>query len=134
MADLPSIVPTVRSGGMGTYATKKFPQLAGNVITRIYAKHANNIPLILEFGGEAGVLDADAASIYQVWDDSRGDRVPVGLSTAILAGMSTNLRNRIPSGMQFYFSPEAPSLTDTVPGRKTVRLMVEGRFPARHVA
>lgn len=134
MALLPAIVPTVRSGGMGEYATKDFKQLAGNVTTRIYARYAYDIPLILEFGGEAGVTDDEAADIYQVWLDSAGDRLPTQLATATLSGMSASLRARIPSGMQFYFSLQEPVFQDTVPLRKRVRLAVEGRFAARHVA
>lgn len=130
----PSIVPTVRSGGFGEYATKKFQQISGKVTTRIYARYANNIPLVLEFGGEAGVTDEDAADIYQAWLDSSADRVPVALSSPLLAGMDPALQARIPSGMSFYFSDEEPSLVDTVPGRKLVRLKLQGRFSARHVA
>jgi hypothetical protein len=115
MAVFPSIVPAVRFGG-------------------IYAKYAYNIPLILEFGGEAGIPDAQAALIYQAWLDSSADRVPITLSSPLLAGMLPELQERIPSGMLFYFSSEEPSMVDTVPGRKLVRLRLEGRYGARHVA
>lgn len=134
MAIFPSITPTVRSGGTGEYAVKTFPQISGNVTKRIYARYANNIPLILEFGGEGGIPDADAADIYQAWLDSSADRIPVTLSDPLFAGMDPLLRARIPSGMQFFFSQEEPSMVDTVPGRKLVRLRLEGRFGARHVA
>jgi hypothetical protein len=134
MATFPSIVPTVRSGGFGDYATKQFQQIAGTTTTRIYAKFAFNIPLILEFGGEAGIPDEDAADIYQAWLDSSADRVAVTLSDPLFSGMDASLRSRIPSTMSFYFSDEEPSMVDTVPGRKLVRLRVEGRFAARHVA
>lgn len=130
----PSIVPTVRSGGTGEYAVKTFPQIAGNVTKRIYARYANNIPLILEFGSEGGIPDEDVADIYQAWLDSSADRVAVALSNPLFAGMDAALRNRIPNGMQFFFSDEEPAIVDTVPGRKLVRLRVEGRFAARHVA
>lgn len=133
MATFPSLVPTVRAGGFGEYATKKFQHISGNVTTRIYARYANNIPLILEFGGEAGVSDEEADDIYQAWHDSRGDRIPIILSSALLSGMSPQLQNRIPSEMNFYFSPQEPIMTDTIPNRKRVRLLVEGRFSARHV-
>jgi hypothetical protein len=134
MAVFPSIVPTVRSGAMGEFATKQFQQIAGNVTTRIYAKYAYNIPLILEFGGEAGIPDAQAALIYQAWLDSSADRIPVTLSSPLLAGMSPELQARIPSGMQFHFSDEEPAMVDTVPGRKLVRLRLQGRYASRHVA
>lgn len=134
MANFPDIVPTVRSGGFGDYATKRFQQISGNVTTRIYARFANNIPLVLEFGGEAGIPDADAADIYQAWLESSADRIPVGLSSPLLSGMDNTLRQRIPSSMSFYFSDEEPSIVDTVPGRKLVRVRLEGRFSARHVA
>lgn len=133
MAIFPSVTPTVRSGAMGEFATKQFQQIAGNVATRIYAKYAFNIPLVLEFGGEAGIPDADVALIYQAWLDSSADRVPIVISSPLLAGMSTELKNRIPSGMLFYFSSEEPSIVDTVPGRKLVRLRLEGRYASRHV-
>lgn len=129
----PNIVPTVRSGGMGEYATKKFPQIAGNVVTRIYAKFSYNIPLVLEFGGEGGISDATAAEIYAEWLNASADRKPIGLSSSLLSGMSQELRDRIPLGISFYFSSEEPSMVDTVPGRKLVRLRLEGRFSARHV-
>ena len=134
MATFPSLVPTVRSGGLGDYATKQFQQISGNITTRIYARYANNIPLLLEFGGEAGIPDEDAADIYQAWLDSSADRIPVQLSNSLLSGMGAALQARIPSGMNFYFSDEEPSIVDTVPGRKRVRLRLEGRFSARHVA
>ena len=134
MAVFPSLVPTVRSGGFGDYATKQFQQIAGSITTRIYARYASNIPLILEFGGEAGIPDEDAADIYQAWLESSADRIPVQLSNSLFSGMDAALQARIPSGMNFYFSDEEPSIVDTVPGRKLVRLRVEGRFAARHVA
>lgn len=134
MTAFPSITPTVRSGGTGEYAVKTFPQIAGNVTKRIYARYANKIPLILEFGGEGGIPDAQAALIYQAWLDSSADRIPVAISSPLLAGMDPALQARIPSGMQFFFSDEEPSMVDTVPGRKLVRLRLEGRFAARHVA
>jgi hypothetical protein len=134
MAVFPSIVPTVRSGGMGEFATKRFQQISGNVTTRIYARFANNIPLVLEFGGEAGIPDEDVADIYQAWLDSSADRIPITLSDPLFSGMDPMLRSQIPPGMSFYFSSEEPSIVDTVPGRKLMRLRVEGRFSARHVA
>jgi hypothetical protein len=134
MTDFPAIVPSVRAGGMGEYATKKFRHLAGNGTTRIYGKYANNIPLTLEFGGEAGVTDSEAALIYQSWLDARGDRIPVGLSEQLLAGMSSELQARIPSALPFFFTEEAPVFIDTVPGRKRVKLALEGRWAARFVA
>jgi hypothetical protein len=130
----PAIVPSVRSGGMGSYSTRKFQQIAGNVTTRIYAKYANMIPLVLEFGGEAGITDEEAALIYQEWLNASADRTPLSLSDELFSGMAPELRARIPSGMSFYFTDEEPAIVDTVPGRKLMRLKVEGRFSARHFA
>lgn len=134
MTVFPDIVPSVRQGGMGEYATKQFQQISGNVTTRIYAKYPTNIPLILEFGGEGGIPDAVAAEVYQAWLDCSADRTPIELSSPLLAGMDDALKNRIPPNMPFFFSSEEPAMVATVPGRKLVRLRLEGRFPARHIA
>jgi hypothetical protein len=85
----------------------------------------------LEYGGEAGLLVAQAVEFKQIYDASRGISEPVNIPDNTWAGMGSALRAAYDQGAYIWvFSSDPPVLTATIPGRMKVFIKLEQRLPS----
>ena len=126
----PSIIPSERSLTLGVYPVRRYATYSGAVVRRLYGRAPAGYELNLGFGGQGGLLDSDAALIYQAWLDAEGDSEDVFLPGALWGGMDLNIPGGIEGEIIWYFSVNPPELKTTVPGRSKVKVTLDGRLPA----
>jgi hypothetical protein len=124
----PTYKPTGRSIKLPTFTVTKTRTVSGKVVRRIRGKYPSQGSMILEFGGEAGLLDAQAAEYYLDWKAERGIVGTVTLPNIVFEGMSSNLRNALganPLNLEWRYSASPPTIEPTIPGRSKVTVVLE---------
>ena len=128
MATFPDRVPTKRSVKVASHPVTKRRTVNGRAVRGIKGRFPSDGSMTLEFGGQAGLLDAESAEYWQIWLNARSSTEALILPTSVFSGMSTKLRNSFPEGLQWAFSPTAPRIIPTIPGRSRVEVTLEYRL------
>ena len=126
----PSFIPSERSLKLGDYPVRRYSTYSGAVVRRLYGLLPSGYELRLVFGGQGGLLDSDAALIYQAWLDAEGDLSALFLPGSIWGGMGDGIPQRVENEISWHFSVEPPQIETTVPGRSRVSLTLDGRLQA----
>lgn len=129
MAQLPNYCPSSRELTVGEYSVKRFVTLGGAVVRRQYGTKPYDYRLVLEYGGEGGIPDRDAAAIYSAWLTGFGATEPVALSDKTWGGADSEIPDAIDDSIIWYFTKTPPVLDWQLPGYSRVRLTLRGRQP-----
>ena len=129
MALLPDYCPSARNLTVGEFSVSRFTTLSGAVVRRQYGTRAYDYRLELEYGGQGGLRDSEAAMIYKAWQQGYGATEQVTVPSGTWGGSGTDISGEIPNYVQWYFTEEPPVLEWQLPGYSKVRLTLRGRTP-----
>jgi hypothetical protein len=128
MANLPSYKPSGRSFVPAAYPVKKKRTISGRTIRVLTGPLPSDGSMILVYGGQAGLLDSEAAEFVIAWNANVGVVQQLTLPNEVFAGMSTKLRSAFQDVLQWSFSKQPPRIEPTIPGRSRVTVTLEHRL------
>lgn len=128
MASLPAYKPTNRSFQPATYLVQKRRTISGRTVRILRGPFPVDGSMTLVYGGQAGLLDSEAAEFVQAWKESAGVVQPLIMPNEAFAGMSAKLKAAFPEVLEWSFSKQPPKLEPTIPGRSRVTVILEHRL------
>lgn len=99
---------------LGRYPNKSYDERNGASSTvRGFGSLASGQELTISFGV---VTDDQVSDVWLAWDEARGDYKALQLPDLFFFGIDPNLLAKIPSTIQWHFSPEMPRFSAAGPG------------------
>jgi hypothetical protein len=127
MANFPSITPSARSFKPGVYPQKVYRSMAGIAIKRTYGNSPYGAQLQLEFDN---IPDASVVTILKHYRSQTAANERFNLSTAVTAGMSTDLAALADASLDDlrWEYADAPGVQSIRPGINRVSVSLTGEI------
>ena len=130
MSTFPSVTPTSRRYSPGNYPQKTYRSLSGIAIRRTYGNAPYGASLDLEY---KNISDVTVNTLLDHYHSQTAINKRFQLSTAVTAGMGTDLRDEVRSltadrGNLRWEYAQAPQIESVHPGLSVVRITLTGEI------